>query len=147
MLPTGHISVSYLLHRYARVDLRIAVIATLFPDVLDKSLKLILHVMPAGRTFGHGLPLVLAATVLVALWKGRYGAYSWFMGHFCHLLADWPLTGYVPWLYPLVEYDFPSGGPPVLVTWPELVLDLGTLSMALYVFWKAKRAESSPDGI
>ena len=146
MLPTGHISVSYLLFRFARVDLRIAVAATLFPDVLDKSLKLILQVTPAGRTFGHGLPLVLAATALVAFWKGGHAGYSWFMGHFCHLLADWPLTSYVPWFYPLADYEFPRGGPPVLVTWPEIALDLGTLSLALLVYWQARRSKKSPVG-
>ena len=126
--------------------MRIAVAATLFPDVLDKSLKLVFQVMPTGRTFGHGLPLVLVATVVVGLWKGRHGAYSWFMGHLGHLLADWPLTGYVPWLYPLKDYEFPQGGPPVLVTWPEMALELGTLALALCVYWRTRRAEQGALG-
>lgn len=147
MLPTGHISVSYILSRFAGVDLRIAVVATLFPDVLDKSLKLVLQVMPTGRSFGHGLPMVLVATLLVAIWKGRHAAYSWFMGHFSHLLADWPLTGYVPWFYPLVDYEFPTGGPPVLVTLPEVALDLGTLVLALLIYWQTVRVNKRKVGM
>ena len=56
MLPSGHLGVAYVLHRFAGCDLRVLTIAVLFPDLVDKPLKLLLHVVPDGRTFAHGPP-------------------------------------------------------------------------------------------
>ena len=142
MLPTGHITISYLLSRWAKVDLKIAVAASLFPDVVDKPLKIVFHLTEAGRTYAHGLPLLLIVAATFALLQGWRAGYSWGMGHLFHLFADYPLTGYVPWFFPLVDYAAPSGGPPILVTWPEVVLDLSVVAVGIAVFWWSRRAKA-----
>ncbi len=100
MLPSGHIGVAYLLHRFAGCDLRVMMIAVLFPDLVDKPLKLFFDIVPDGRSFAHGLPAVILVSGIFLLFrKYRYG-YSWFIGHLSHLLADLPFSSAVPWLYP-----------------------------------------------
>ena len=141
MLPTGHLSVVYLLHRFARVDLRVGAVAVLFPDLIDKPLKL-LHLVPGGRSYAHGLPAV-ALVVILLLFAKRDWAYSWLLGHLSHLLADYPLSGYVPWFFPFVPQEFPVGGPLILVTLPEVLLDLGAVALAVGVWYVARRRRHS----
>lgn len=135
MLPTGHVAVSYILSRVAKADLKIAVIASLFPDLLDKSLKLVFHLVPGGRSLGHGLPAVVVISLVMTAWKGRRAGYSWGIAHLFHLFADYPFTEYVPWFYPLVPYSFPAGGPSILITLPEVLLDAGAVCLAVWVYF------------
>ena len=140
MLPTGHIAVSYLLHRYAGVDLRIVVLAALFPDILDKPLKLVFHLVEGGRSWGHGLPLLLLLSLGIWMWWGKRAGYSWCMGHLFHLLADYPLSWNVPWFFPFVDYEMAATGPPILITWPEVVFDLGAVLLGGVVYWRMRRS-------
>lgn len=146
MLPSGHLAVSYLLSRFARVDLQIAAVASVFPDLLDKPLKLVFHLTDGGRSFGHGLPLLLLITLGVSFWKGGQAGYSWGMGQLFHLLADYPFSGYVPWFYPFVAYPVAAspGGPAILITWPEVGFDLSAVVLAVLVFgWTRRRRRTA----
>ncbi len=100
----GHVAVSILQHRYLKVDLKPAVAAEIFPDVVDKTLCQVLHLTPSGRMFGHTLAGLTFSTAVVGLIWGRRAAWSWGMGYLGHLLGD--VGGSVPWLYPFVQYDF-----------------------------------------
>ena len=145
MLPSGHLGVAYVLHRFAGCDLRVLTIAVLFPDLVDKPLKLLLHVVPDGRTFAHGLPaLILVSGLFLLFGKYRYG-YSWFVGHLSHLLADVPFSSAVPWLYPF-RIPAPVSPPenalvswPVHVTWPELAVDSAATAVAVCVYLWGRR--------
>ena len=100
----GHLGISGLAHRYLKADLVPVVVAGVFPDVVDKLLCQRLRLMPSGRMWGHTLLGLALSTVIVRMLWGRQTAWGWAVGYLAHLLAD--LNGQVPWLYPLVQYDF-----------------------------------------
>jgi len=103
----GHLAISILQHRYLRADLAPTVAGGVFPDVVDKTLCQVLHLTPSGRMAAHSLAGLVISTAAVGLVWGRQVAWSWALGYLGHLLAD--AGGFVPWLYPLVRYEFPSG--------------------------------------
>jgi membrane-bound metal-dependent hydrolase YbcI (DUF457 family) len=112
----GHLAVSILEHRYLKADLAPVVVGGVFPDVVDKTLCHVLRLRPHSRTFGHTLVGMVISTGIVGLIWGQRAARSWALGYLSHLLGD--VQGFVPWLYPLVRYDFPPPSPGLL----EIVL-------------------------
>ena len=107
----GHLAVSALLHRYLEADLRPAIAAGLFPDVVDKLLCQVLRLTPSGRMYAHTLLAVALSTAIVRKTYGRRTARAWALGYLGHLVAD--VEGDIPWLYPFRAYDF-SGSEPGL---------------------------------
>jgi hypothetical protein len=101
----GHLAVSVLQHRYLKADLVPVVIAGIFPDVVDKSMCYVLHVVPSGRTWGHTLLSMGLSTITVSLIWGRRFGYSWALGYIGHLLGDFGSA--LPWFYPFRPYEFP----------------------------------------
>lgn len=100
----GHLAVSALLHRYLKADLTPVVAGGVFPDVVDKPQCHIFHLTPNGRRVGHTLLGLALSTLVMGVIRGRRTAWSWAAGYLGHLLCD---TGnLVPWLYPIVVYDF-----------------------------------------
>ena len=131
MILPGHVACAVLCRRYLRCDLRLALAASLLPDVIDKLLYHVLHITPNSRLPMHTLLAWLASTALVAFiawlvgkgWGlgGRgwgsaiapnpYTLYlvPWFLAYGLHLLCDSPLAGGdVPFLWPWRAYDFTS---------------------------------------
>jgi hypothetical protein len=108
----GHLAISVLQHCYLKADLAPAIAGGIFPDVMDKTLCQVLHLTPSGRMFGHTLVGLAASTAVVGLLRGRRVARSWALGYLGHLLGD--MGDFVPWLYPLVRYDFSRGSPGLL---------------------------------
>jgi len=108
MIFPGHIAASVLCHRYARVDLRVALVAGITPDVVDKLLHYLLRITPSSRVPMHTLLAWVISTVLVALvaWLTRTApvrdwAVAWFLGYGVHLFCDSPLLGgELPFFYP-----------------------------------------------
>lgn len=82
-------------------------IASLFPDMVDKTVGYVFHAMPNGRHYAHNIFSLTGTTLLITLLWGRPTGYAWFMGYLGHLLAD--LSGLVPWLFPLKRYPFKQG--------------------------------------
>lgn len=94
-----------------RVDLRVLLLGSLLPDIIDKPLGLVLFpaVYGSGRLYGHALIFPLALT-LVGLWLYRRGRGPHVLvlayGSAMHLLLDamwrtpsillWPLAGPMP---------------------------------------------------
>jgi hypothetical protein len=143
MILPGHVAAAVLCHRYLKIDLRLALVAGLLPDVVDKVLYYGLHLVPSSRVIMHTLWAWLGTTLLVGLvawpwmalrgapggtrggwrrWVGVLG--SWLLGYGAHLLCDSPLTGgNLPFLYPVRGYDFTSPSAPLgflfgLDDWP-----------------------------
>lgn len=105
----GHIAVAILEKRYLGTELAPTLAGGLFPDVLDKTLCQVLHLVPNGRTWGHTIFTLAVSSVMVRLLAGRATARSWALGFIGHLLAD--LRGDLPLWYPFKSYDFePSPG-------------------------------------
>jgi len=111
MFLTGHIASALLASRRWALDPRIVIAATLFPDVVDKSAKHLLHVVPFGRLPAHTL-LVLALTAgivfLVDRHYGRHGRWlaAWLAGYVAHLVLDF--SDIVPLLWPFRPYGMPE---------------------------------------
>jgi hypothetical protein len=81
--------------------------ASLLPDVVDKTIGYIFHLMPNGRHYAHNLFSLGGSSLLVWLIWGRVTGLAWFAGYLGHLLAD--SSRPVPWLFPLRKYPFKKG--------------------------------------
>lgn len=128
----GHLAVSALEHRYIGADLVPVMAAAVIPDVVDKVAHYILKSTESGRLWGHTLFVALASTALVWLVFGRSNAMSWALGYLSHLICD--LGGVVPWLYPLVSYDFPPAETFQTTLWQGLTRPRILLELALVVW-------------
>ncbi|NJN94707.1 MAG: hypothetical protein HC875_11745 [Anaerolineales bacterium] len=82
----------------------VLLLASLFPDIVDKTIGYVLQAMPNGRHFAHNIFSLLGLSLLVTLIWGRRTGYAWFSGYLGHLLAD--STRRVPWFFPLKKYPF-----------------------------------------
>jgi hypothetical protein len=125
----GHLAISVLQHRYLDADLAPVIAGGVFPDVMDKTLCQVLHLTPSGRMFGHTLVGLAASSAIVRLLGGRRAARSWALGYLGHLLGD--MGDFVPWLYPLVPYDFSRGSPGLLEILRRTLKDPAAMGLEL----------------
>jgi hypothetical protein len=99
----GHLAIPIILNHYTPVHPAPLVAGSLFPDVMDKSLKII-GLAPNSRTISHtALGLALSTAAIYAA-EGNTAAASWGAGYLSHLLGDG--RGFVPWWYPFLSYVF-----------------------------------------
>lgn len=100
----GHLALPFILRTY-RPQLAPTPLyaASIFPDVVDKALKMA-GLRPNGRTFSHSLIGLVATTSLVTLMGGKQAGHSWLVGYSGHFLCD--LEGTMPLFYPFVTYRF-----------------------------------------
>ncbi len=105
----GHLAVALVLHQLPPLRRRLIplLIASLLPDVVDKTIGYIFHLMPNGRHYAHNLFSLGGSSLLVWLMWGRLTGLAWFAGYLGHLLADSARP--VPWLFPLRHYAFKKG--------------------------------------
>ena len=112
----GHLAVALAEHYYLSPtclpDKQVRVISTLllaslFPDIVDKTIGYVFRAMPNGRHYSHNLFSLVGLSLAVSLVWGRTLGLAWFLGHLGHLLAD--STSQVPWLFPAVDYEFQRG--------------------------------------
>ena len=104
----GHyyLSPTYLPDKQVRVTGTL-LLASLFPDIVDKAIGYVFRAMPNGRHFNHNLFSLVGLSLAVSLVWGRTVGLAWFLGHLGHLLVD-SASGRVPWLFPAVHYEFPK---------------------------------------
>jgi len=142
ILP-GHVAAAVLASRRFGLDLRIAIVAGLAPDLVDKFAFYILHATRWTRVPAHSLTALAVSALVVALigrWRRsdwRWGA-SWLAGYGAHLLCDMmPGEGTLPWLWPFRSYSdyvspglpwFLGGGP---VPWLTLIAEAVLVLVAL----------------
>jgi len=138
MILPGHLAASLLCHRHLRVDLRLALVAGVLPDVVDKLAYHAFHLVPSSRLPMHTLLAWLASTAVVALLalalstslsrlreRARVrsnlprpcsgegsrvrSVLSFSLAYAAHLLCDSPLVGgKLPFLWPFRAYHFTS---------------------------------------
>jgi hypothetical protein len=82
-------------------------LASLFPDLVDKTIAYGFHAMPNGRHYAHSLFGLLGSTLLVTLLWDRCRGSAWLLGYLGHLLVD--TDRLVPWFFPLKQYPFKKG--------------------------------------
>jgi len=109
----GHLAVALVQYRLVfprtrkKKIISLLLLTSLMPDVVDKSIGYILHLMPNGRHYAHNIFSLLGSSVLMTLVGGKLGGQAWFIGYLGHLLAD--SDRLVPWLFPLKSYPFQRG--------------------------------------
>ncbi len=109
----GHLAVAVaqsnlpLFRRGPRRLLAILLLASLFPDVVDKTIGYVFQAMPNGRHYTHNVFSLVGLSLLVGLLGGQTAGRAWFAGHLGHLLAD--SDRLVPWFFPLKKYPFQKG--------------------------------------
>jgi hypothetical protein len=163
MILPGHIAASVLCHRHARADLRVALVAGIFPDVVDKLLYYGLGLVPSSRTPTHTLVAWLGSTLVVAViawlfhrvtarsvaWSWLVArswpvARSWLVAYGAHLLCDSPLVGgKLPFLWPWLAHEFSSAHMPFgflfgLDRWPIATL-FAEAALVAFTLWEGRR--------
>jgi hypothetical protein len=110
----AHISVALVEHRLLTlsgraesIPLKPLLIASLFPDLVDKTIGYVFHLMPNGRHFAHNVFSLIGISLVITLVWGKSVGFAWFLGYLGHLLADGVDT--VPWFFPVKTYPFRQG--------------------------------------
>jgi len=105
----GHLALALAQHRLPPLSanknaLAPLLLSSIFPDLVDKTLGYVLHVMPNGRHYAHNIFSLVGISLLVSLIWGKATGLAWFLGYLGHLLADQHSA--VPWLFPARKYHF-----------------------------------------
>lgn len=151
MIFPGHIAAPVLCHRYAGVNLPVALVAGLAPDVVDKVLYYGFAIVPSSRLPMHTLWGWIGSTLLVllaglALRRAAAWGYACFLSYGVHLLCDSGLVGDdLPLLYPLVPYDLSSPPFPLAYLldpanwpWPKLIAEALLVGITIYLEWRRR---------
>lgn len=104
MGPVSHVGIAVPIAYLLGLNIAITAICALLPDLVDKPLWM--FGIGNGRYVAHTLLFALLVTLVFSVKSKIWGA-SALLGGLSHLLLDsvhsWPP---VPWLYPMVSYDF-----------------------------------------
>jgi hypothetical protein len=109
----GHIGVALLQHRLLTLQgqdekiIRPLLMASLFPDLVDKSIGYVFHLMPNGRHYAHNIFSLIGLSLAVTLVWGKAIGFAWFVGYVGHLVVD--SSRMVPWFFPAQKYSFHRG--------------------------------------
>ena len=82
-------------------------VASLFPDLVDKFIGYVWGIMPNGRHYAHNIFSLIGLSAIVTLVWGKTVGRAWFTGYLGHLLVD--SHRMVPWLFPVKQYPFEVG--------------------------------------
>jgi len=82
-------------------------VASLFPDLVDKFIGYVWGIMPNGRHYAHNIFSLIGLSAIVALVWGKTVGRAWFTGYLGHLLGD--AQRMVPWFFPVKQYPFRAG--------------------------------------
>ncbi len=87
------------------VSLYALLLGSMGPDIIDKAISL--PITGNGRYIGHSLlfNVVISMIVLAIFWKNKRIWIGFIFGWQMHILLD--LGGFIPWLFPFVNYEFP----------------------------------------
>ncbi|HOQ97883.1 MAG TPA: metal-dependent hydrolase [Anaerolineae bacterium] len=145
MIFPGHVAAPVLASRYLDIDRRLAVLAGVMPDLIDKAAFYVLHASHWTRLPAHS-PLFFVATSLAVALAGRLlrrdwrWGLTWAVGYALHLLCDLiPPDGILPWAWPWHAYGeivsrgrpwFLGGGP---VPWLSVSIEAALVAAALLV--------------
>ena len=84
----GHLALAASSARLIKVSVLAAVIGSFAPDIVDKSLNDIFHLIPYGRHFMHCFLSSFVCGGLLWLIVGKDWGIGWFVGHFSHIIGD-----------------------------------------------------------
>jgi hypothetical protein len=89
MILPGHLAAGHLAATYTRSNRTAALLGAVFPDVVDKTARYVLHRSPNGRVPAHSLFVAVATFLVVRLLCHRSDIRrGWEAGYLAHLGAD-----------------------------------------------------------
>ena len=136
MFVLGHIGITAFLASLLFFYPLLAALASQLPDLIDKPFY-ILGIFPCGRYIGHTLlAVIIIGLISYLLTKKKLVALSISFGMLMHLFEDLPY--FIPWFYPFVGYDFPTGPFEFQYTLKLLILDITGLAMLIILYKKNK---------
>jgi hypothetical protein len=103
--PVGHLGIPAALAYVCKLNIFVAAICGILPDLIDKPLSM--FGIGGGRFIGHTLLLAGVVIILFTIWKRKFGLAA-FIGLATHLIID--IGALVPWFYPFKQYEFYTGG-------------------------------------
>lgn len=136
MYPLGHVGTAAVLAVLFSLSIVFVVVGVLLPDIIDKSLSF-LGLLPCGRSLGHNIffgPIVAGITYAVT--RNKKYSLAILMGAYLHLAED--LNGFMPWLYPLVVYEFDCGPLQISPDYYSIIFELVGLVMIMAV-WRYRK--------
>lgn len=158
MIFPGHVAAPTLASRYLDIDRRLAIVAGLAPDLVDKFAFYVLHATHWTRIPAHSLFGLIASSLAVAF-VGRFGrrswrwGASWLAGYGLHFVCDlMPNEGALPWLWPFNRYSgyvshelpwFLGGGP---VPWLTLTAEVALVAITLTLELAHRRGRAPATG-
>ena len=117
-----------------------ALIAAIFPDLIDKVVCDVFDWAPYGRNWTHNLTAAFfCSLVLGSIFHSWKIALSWMIGHIGHLIGDFV---FIPWFYPWLEYNWPGQGQNIVQGVLHTVQDMGQgqkLRADAASIWQGKR--------
>lgn len=132
MYPLGHIGIALVIATIFYVPIAAFVVGALLPDIVDKGLA-IFNLVECGRSVGHNVFFALVAGALAfGITRKKGIALAVVLGVLLHLAQD--STHFVPYLYPLLQYDF-SGCGPVAFQPGNFEIAMEFVGLALIIFW------------
>jgi hypothetical protein len=99
--PVIHIGVPAVLAIILRLNIVVAILCGILPDIVDKPLAVL--GIGGGRFIGHTLLFAVVIITLFTIWKRKYGLAA-LTGLSSHFLLD--LNALIPWFYPFKSYQF-----------------------------------------
>jgi len=105
----GHISIALAQHLIPPLSkekkaLKFILLASILPDVVDKTVGYVFCAMPGGRHVAHNIFSMFGVSLLVGLIWGRLAGFACGFGYLGHLAADDPTR--VPLFFPVRKYKF-----------------------------------------
>lgn len=105
----GHISIALAQHLVPPFSkekkvLKFILLASILPDVVDKTIGYGFGAMPGGRHIAHNIFSMFGVSLLVGLIWGRLAAFACCFGYTGHLAADGLMR--VPLFFPIRKYKF-----------------------------------------
>lgn len=89
MILPGHLAAGYLAATHTHSNQRAALLAAIFPDLVDKMARYVLRASPSGRVPAHSLFVAAATLLAVRLTVRRPDVRrGWLAGYAAHLASD-----------------------------------------------------------
>ena len=148
MILPGHLAAALLVSRAFRVDRHGSLLASMFPDVIDKPIRWLFRLTPNDRLPAHTGLVWAVTTGLVCLWKGSTFGKDWFVGYGSHLCCDqvnaYLNPGRIYFWWPFKRYRLhvgPTGVHSSLQDFSRasLLLELALSLLGIWVWFRKKR--------
>ena len=109
------------------------VVGAILPDVVDKGL-LLFGILPCTRSFAHNVFFALGAgAIAFVATRRRDVAFAILLGCLLHLAQD--STHFVPYFYPLLQYDFNKCDTHLVFQPGDFEIAMEFVGAALIVIW------------